>query len=53
MASFWPYSQDCRLIGEHVYEDTGSRVVHKLEPDQVVTPAQAAALLNPLIDHED
>jgi len=53
MASFWPYSPDGRLIGEHIYEDTGSRVIHKLEPDQVVTPAQAAALLNPLIDHED
>jgi hypothetical protein len=50
MASFWPYSEDCRLIGEHIYEDAGSRTIHKLEPHQVVTPAQAAALLNPMLD---
>lgn len=50
MASFWPYSKDCRLIGEHIYEDAGSRTIDKLEPGQVVTPAQAAALLNPMLD---
>jgi len=50
MASFWPYSEDCRLIGEHIYEDAASRTIHKLEPHQVVTPAQAAALLGPLLD---
>ncbi|MEU4160840.1 hypothetical protein [Actinoplanes sp. NPDC026670] len=50
MASFWPYDDDCRLIGEHIYEDTASRTIHKLEPSEVVTPAQATALLNPLID---
>jgi hypothetical protein len=49
IASFWPYDEDCRLIGEHIYEDAASRVVQKLEPEQVVTPAQAAQLLAPLI----
>lgn len=49
MASFWPYDEDCRLIGEHIYEDAASRVIHKLDPDQVVTPAQAAAILGPLL----
>lgn len=50
MASFWPYDEHCRLIGEHIYEDTASRVIEKLHPDQVVTPAAAAEILNPLID---
>jgi hypothetical protein len=50
LASFWPYDDECRLIGEHIYEDSASRTVEKLRPDQVVTPAMAAAILDPLID---
>jgi len=52
MASFWPYDEDCRLIGEHIYEDTASRTIVKLQPEQVITPQRAAELLNPLIDAE-
>ena len=52
MASFWPYSADCRLVGEHIYEDIGSRTIEKLQPAQVVTPAEAARLLGPLLDHD-
>lgn len=50
MASFWPYDDECRLIGEHIYEDAASRSIEKLRPEQVVTPAMAAQILNPLID---
>jgi len=50
VASFWPYGDDCRLLGEHVYEDAGSRALHKLDPADVVTPALAAELLAPLLD---
>ncbi len=50
MASFWPYSEDGRLIGEHIYEDAGSRTIHRLEPGQVVTPARASELLSPMLD---
>ncbi|GAA4704943.1 hypothetical protein [Phytohabitans rumicis] len=50
MASFWPYDEDCRLIGEHIYEDAASRTIEKLRPEQVVTPAMAARILTPLID---
>jgi hypothetical protein len=50
MASFWPYDENCRLLGEHIYEDTASRSIVKLQPDQVITPQRAAELLNPLID---
>lgn len=50
ISSFWPYSQDCRLIGEHIYEDAGSRVLHQIDEADFVTPEKAAAALNPLID---
>jgi hypothetical protein len=50
LASFWPYTEDCRLVGEHIYEDSGSRTVHKLPPEHVVTPSQAAEILAPLLD---
>ena len=48
-ASFWPYNEDCLLMGEHIYEDMGSRSVRKLDADEVVTPSQARALLAPLL----
>jgi hypothetical protein len=50
IASFWPYDEDGRLVGEHIYEDACSRTIHKLRAEQVITPARAAELLNPLID---
>ena len=52
IASFWPFDEDCRLIGEHIYEDAASRTVHKLDPAQVITPEQAAQILGPMIDRE-
>ncbi len=52
MASFWPYDADCRLVGEHIYEDTGSRRIEKMDPANVITPEQARRLLAPLLrDH--
>jgi hypothetical protein len=49
MASFWPYDDDVRLIGEHIYEDATSRVITKLDPATVVTPAMAAETANELL----
>jgi hypothetical protein len=49
MASFWPYDADCRLAGEHIYEDTGSRRIEKMDPADVITPEQARRLLAPLL----
>jgi len=49
MASFWPYDADCRLVGEHIYEDTGSRRIEKMDPVNVITPEQARRLLAPLL----
>jgi hypothetical protein len=46
----WPYDDRCRLIGEDVWEpepDKGELI--KLAPSEVLTTAEAAKLLNPLI----
>ena len=50
ISSFWPYNEDCLLVGEHIYEDAGSRVLHQIDEADFVTPAKAAAALNPLLD---
>jgi len=50
MASFWPYDADCRLIGEHIYEDTGSRRIEKMDAADVITPQRARELLAPLLE---
>jgi hypothetical protein len=49
MASFWPYDADCRLVGEHIYEDAGSRRIEKMDQADVITPEQARGLLDPLL----
>ncbi|MBM7278088.1 hypothetical protein RD149_17220 [Gordonia westfalica] len=50
LAFFWPYDEDGKMIGEHVYEDTESKVVTKVGNDEVITGARAAELLAPIID---
>jgi len=46
----WPYDDRCRLIGEDVWETSPKLTeVIKLDPADVMTNQQAAALLNPLI----
>lgn len=46
----WPYDDECRLLGEDVWEtDPDQRTITKLDPADVVTTAMAAELLNPLI----
>jgi hypothetical protein len=52
LAFIWPYDDRQRLIGEHVYEDTASRSVEKVAPEDVVTPAMARAALAPLLEQE-
>ena len=50
-AMIWPYDEDCRLIGEDVWEyDTTVRGFIKLDPADVLTSAQAGELLEPLIE---
>jgi hypothetical protein len=50
IASFWPYNEDCILIGEHIYENFGSREITKLDPEDVITPEMARKILDPLLD---
>jgi hypothetical protein len=50
-AMIWPYDEQCRLIGEDVWEyDPSDREFIKLDPADVLTTEQAAELLNPLIE---
>ena len=47
----WPYDDQCRLIGEDVWEfDTSERHYLKLDPADVLTAAQAGDLLAPYIN---
>ncbi|WP_431923661.1 hypothetical protein [Amycolatopsis tucumanensis] len=48
-AFIWPYDEQGRLEGEHVYEDPGSVATRKLTPADVITPGRAAELLAPVI----
>ena len=50
LSSFWPYDESCRLIGEHIYEDPGTRVLHSMDEADFVTPQLAGEMLTPLID---
>ena len=46
----WPYDDQCRLIGEDVWEfDESERSYLKLAPGDVLTAAQAGELLAPFI----
>ena len=46
----WPYDDRGRLVGEDVWEpDPDKAEITKLDPSEVMTTAQAAKLLNPLI----
>jgi hypothetical protein len=46
----WPYDDRGRLIGEDVWEpDPEKAEIIKLDPSEVLTTAQSAKLLNPLI----
>ncbi len=46
----WPYDDQCRLVGEDVWEfDDSEKALIKLDPADVLTAAQAEALLDPYI----
>ncbi len=51
IAMIWPYDDQCRLIGEDVWEfDDAGRDLIKLDPADVLTAQQAGELLAPLIE---
>jgi hypothetical protein len=46
----WPYDDQCRLLGEDVWEfDDAERTYIKLDPADVLTAEQAGKLLDPFI----
>ena len=46
----WPYDDQCRLIGEDVWEfDTAEAGLYKLDPADVLTAEQSRELLDPYI----
>jgi len=50
VAMIWPYDERCRLVGENVWEyDESEHELIKLDPEDVLTTAQAAELLEPQI----
>jgi hypothetical protein len=50
VAMVWPYDERGRLVGENVWEyDESEHDLIKLDPDEVLTTEEAAALLEPQI----
>jgi hypothetical protein len=50
IAMIWPYDDQCRLVGEDVWEyDDALREYIKLDPADVLTAEQAGQLLDPFI----
>lgn len=50
LAFVWPYDENGNMIGEHVYEDTNSKVVTRVEDHEVINGKRAAELLEHVID---
>jgi hypothetical protein len=50
IAGIRSYDQEVRLIGEHVYADTGSVRLDQADPADIVTPERAAELVTPLLE---
>ncbi|GAA3076987.1 hypothetical protein [Streptosporangium carneum] len=48
-AACWPY-RDGRLAGEYIYDDSGSWRVDEVDPSALVSPAEARALLAPILE---
>jgi len=50
IAMIWPYNDQCRLIGEDVWEfDDSEHALIKLDPADILTAEQAGKLLEPQI----
>jgi hypothetical protein len=49
-AFVWPYSEDARLIGEHIYEDVSTREITKARPEEVISVERAAELVQPHLE---
>jgi hypothetical protein len=50
LAMIWPYDENAKLIGEHVYVDLSSIQIEQADPADIVTPERAAELVTPLLE---
>ncbi len=49
VSNVWHFTEDVKLIGEHVYVDRSSRIVRPAAPGTVVTPEMARDALAPIL----
>lgn len=49
-AMIWYYTDDARLIGEHIWKETSLRTIEPLDDADVFTLEQAAAVLEPMLE---
>jgi hypothetical protein len=49
-AFVWPYDENGRLIGEHIYEDISTREFEKVDPADIITPQRAAEIHRMLLE---
>ncbi len=49
VAMVWPYDRHGRCAGEWVYDDLGSYAYEKMDPADVVSPAEAAEIIHEML----
>jgi hypothetical protein len=49
VANVWPYDDDAKLLGEHVYIDVATRRLYVMDPADVISPTSAREELEPLL----
>jgi hypothetical protein len=49
-AFIWPYDEQARLIGEHLYMDETSASVQKVDPSEVITSERVAEIHQELLN---
>jgi hypothetical protein len=48
-AFIWPYDDQARLAGEHLYEDKTSLTIEAVSPDEAITPARVREIHRELL----
>jgi hypothetical protein len=48
-AFIWPYDEQARLVGEHLYEDKTSLQIEEVDPAEAITPARVREIHRELL----
>jgi len=48
-AFIWPYDDQARLAGEHLYEDKTSLQIEEVDPSEAITPARVREIHRDLL----